>query len=172
VEKQNAVTLEISRTVEESSIASREVAARIVNVSNEAIETGKRAAEIRDGAAEIARKIDGLQITLVRVVRTSTADADRRASSRIDIDGHGTLDIRGTSHKVRLRNISEGGALLGGAMPDVGINTPITLAIDGISVKLNGAVVSQKKDAISIKFNLSEDDKNAVERLIVGRRAA
>jgi methyl-accepting chemotaxis protein len=172
VERQNAVTLEISQTVEESSIASREVAAQIVNVSNEAVETGKRAAEIRDGAAEIARKIDGLHVTLVRVVRTSTADADRRVFSRTDIDRHGTIDIRGTSHKVLVRNLSEGGALLGGAIPNAGIDTPITLAIDGVSIKLNGAVVSQKKDTISIKFNLSEDNKKAVEGLIMGRRAA
>jgi methyl-accepting chemotaxis protein len=172
VERQNAVTLEISQTVEESSIASREVAAQIVNVSNEAVETGKRAAEIRDGAAEIARKIDGLHVTLVRVVRTSTADADRRVFSRTDIDRHGTIDIRGTSHKVLVLNLSEGGAMLGGAIPDAGIDTPITLAIDGVSIKLNGAVVSQKKDTISIKFNLSEDNKKAVEGLIMGRRAA
>ena len=172
VERQNAVTLEISQTVEESSIASREVAAQIVNVSNEAVETGKRAAEIRDGAAEIARKIDGLHVTLVRVVRTSTADADRRVFSRTDIDRHGTIDFRGTSHKVLVLNLSEGGAMLGGAIPDAGIDTPITLAIDGVSIKLNGAVVSQKKDTISIKFNLSEDNKKAVEGLIMGRRAA
>ena len=172
VEKQSAVTLEISQTVEESSIASREVAAQIVNVSNEAVETGKRAAEIRDGAAEIARKIDGLHVTLVRVVRTSTADADRRVFSRTDIDRHGTIDIRGTSHKVLVRNLSEGGALLGGLIPNAGIDTPITLAIDGISVKLNGAIVSQKKDTFSIKFNLSEEAKKAVEGMTTGRRAA
>ena len=62
--------------------------------------------------------------------------------------------------------------MLGGAIPDAGIDTPITLAIDGVSIKLNGAVVSQKKDTISIKFNLSEDNKKAVEGLIMGRRAA
>ena len=148
------------------------MAAQIVNVSNEAVETGKRAAEISNGAAEIARKIDGLHITLVRVVRTSTADADRRVFARMDIDRHGTIDIRGTSHKVLVRNLSDGGALLGGVIPNAGIDTPITLAIDGISVKLNGAIVSQKKDTVSIKFNLSEDAKKAVEGLIMGRRVA
>ncbi|HEY4986816.1 MAG TPA: cache domain-containing protein, partial [Bradyrhizobium sp.] len=54
IEKQSTVTVEISRTVEETSLAAREVAAQIVSVSNEAAETGRRAAEIRDGSADIA----------------------------------------------------------------------------------------------------------------------
>jgi methyl-accepting chemotaxis protein len=75
IEEQNTVTVEISRTVEETSLAAREVALQIVSVSNEAVETGRRASEIRDGSAEIANKVDLLRASLVRVIRTYAAPA-------------------------------------------------------------------------------------------------
>ncbi|WP_295844276.1 HAMP domain-containing methyl-accepting chemotaxis protein [Tardiphaga sp.] len=78
VEQQSAVTEEIARSVEQTSLAAREVAAQIVVVSNEAIETERRAAEMRNGAALIARQVDGLHTSLVRVIRTSTDDVNRR----------------------------------------------------------------------------------------------
>jgi methyl-accepting chemotaxis protein len=49
------------------------VALQIVSVSNEAVETGRRASEIRDGSAEIANKVDLLRASLVRVIRTYAA---------------------------------------------------------------------------------------------------
>ena len=81
-------------TVEETSLAAREVASQIISVSNEATETGRRATEIRDGSAEIASKVDALRATLVRVIRTSTSDVDRRISSRLDIRRSATLKLR------------------------------------------------------------------------------
>jgi methyl-accepting chemotaxis protein len=171
IEKQNKVTLEISQTVEESSIAAREVATQIVNVSNEAIETGKRAAEIRQGTAEIAGKVEGLRTTLVRVVRTSTADANRRADIRVDIDRQATINIGGR-HKVAVRNLSEGGASLGAAIPGAGVGTSVSLAIDGIPTALDGVVAGSNRDTTSIRFNLTEDGRQAVGNLIAGQRVA
>ena len=103
IEEQNSVTVEISRTVEETSLAAREVASQIVSVSNEAVETGRRASEIRDGSAEIASKVDVLRATLVRVIRTSTSDVDRRISSRTEIRCPATLKLQGKSGSVIVR---------------------------------------------------------------------
>lgn len=82
IEEQNATTLEISRTVAETSLAAREVATQIASVSREAVETGRRASEIRDGSIDIGRKVDDPRTTLVRVIRTSTSDVDRRLASQ------------------------------------------------------------------------------------------
>jgi len=172
IEKQNSVTLEISRTVEESSAASREVAAQIANVSNEAGETGRRAAEIRDGAAEIAAQVNGLRKKLVHVVRTSTADADRRDFARTEVDRRGTIELRGMRHSISVRDLSEGGALIGEAIPGAGINEPVILSVEGISQKLSGVVARTEQDAVSIKFDLSEDQRAAIRTLLHGRRAA
>lgn len=85
MDRQDGVTSEIARTVEESAHAAREVATQIVGVSNEAAETKRRAQDIHDGSTEIAGKIAGLQSVLVHVVRNSTADVNRRIYERVEI---------------------------------------------------------------------------------------
>jgi len=89
VEKQGEITAEISGSIELYSMAANEISDQISSVSTEASETGKRAMEIRDGAAEIAAKVNSLHSTLVRVIRTSISDVDRRQSVRIQIDSSG-----------------------------------------------------------------------------------
>lgn len=164
IDEQNAVTIEISRTVEETSHAAREVASQIVSVSNEAIETGRRATEIRDGSAEIAGKVDELRATLVRVIRTSTSDVDRRISSRIDIRRPGLLKIQGRSDRVMVRDLSVGGAVIDQNLPNTAINTPVTLLIDGISAELTGSVARKDDGATLIRFELSD----AVSKILEG----
>jgi methyl-accepting chemotaxis protein len=172
IEEQNIVTVEISRTVEETSLAAREVASQIVTVSNEAIETGRRASEIRDGSAEIANKVDLLRATLVRVIRTSTSDVDRRISSRVDIRRPATLKLQGKSGGVTVRDLSLGGAMIEEALPGAPVDTPIRLVIDGIATELNGFVARKDADATFVKFELSEAASKIVSELVSTRRAA
>ncbi len=172
IEEQNIVTVEISRTVEETSLAAREVASQIVTVSNEAIETGRRASEIRDGSAEIANKVDLLRATLVRVIRTSTSDVDRRISSRVDIRLPATLKLQGKSCRVTVRDLSLGGALIEGTVPGAPVDTPIKLAIDGVAGELNGCLARKDADATSVKFEMSEAAGKIVSELLSGRKAA
>ena len=172
MEKQNTVTQEISRTVEESAQAAREVASQIVNVSSEAAETGRRAAEIRDGSADIAGKVNDLRATLVRVVRTSTVDVDRRVSARTDVNRQGTVEINGRSHRALIRNLSESGAVLLDAMADVAAGSSVVLTVDGLSPSLRGVVVRSDAQGVLVKFELTEDAKTFVASLIGGRRIA
>jgi methyl-accepting chemotaxis protein len=172
IDEQNSVTLEISRTVEETSLAAREVASQIVSVSNEAVETGRRASEIRDGSAEIANKVDVLRDTLVRVIRTSTSDVDRRMSSRIDIRRPATLKLQGKSASVMVRDLSLGGAMIEKTGPEVAVNTPLTLVIDGIPTELKGFVARKDEGTTLIKFDLSEEARKIVSELVSGRQAA
>jgi methyl-accepting chemotaxis protein len=172
IEKQNAVTIEISRTVEETSYAAREVATQIVSVSNEAIETGRRASEIRDGSAEIAGKVDELRATLVRVIRTSTADVDRRISSRVDIRRRGTIRLKGRTLSVTVRDLSLGGAMIDESLADAPLDTPMTLAIDGIAADLAGFVARHDAGATLVRFELSAQASKVVGNLVAPRQAA
>src|SRR5258708_16978965 len=112
IDEQSSVTAEISRTVEETALAAREVATQIVSVSNEAAQTGRRASEIRDGSEEIARKGGSLRATLVRVLRTPTADVDRRGARRLSLGRPGTIKWQGKSLRVTVRDLSSGGAMI------------------------------------------------------------
>ena len=172
IEEQNTVTVEISRTVEETSLAAREVASQIVSVSNEAAETGRRASEIRDGSAEIASKVDLLRATLVRVIRTSTSDVDRRISARVDIRRPATLKLLGRSARVVVGELSLGGAMIDESYPDVPVDTPITLVIDGVAAELNGFVARKDANATLVRFELSEGAGKIVAELVSTPRAA
>jgi methyl-accepting chemotaxis protein len=172
MEKQSSVTQEISRTVEESTLAAREVASQIVKVSSEAVETGRRAAEIRDGSADIARKVDGLRATLVRVVRTSTADVNRRISARVEVERPGMLEVGGRSCKIMVRNLSDGGAMVIGSLPEVALGTRAILAIDGFAPRLGGTIGRRDEHGAMVGFELSETTQRLVKDLIAGRNAA
>jgi len=172
IEEQSTVTAEISRTVEETSCAAREVASQIALVSREANETGRRASEIRDGSVQIANKVDELRVTLVRVIRTSTADVDRRLSSRIEITRPGTLKWSGRKVTVTVRDLALGGAMLDQIPSDLPIGTPVTLAIEGIPADLTGSIARKDKAALLVKFNLPEEAANALNAAISMQNAA
>lgn len=167
IDAQNAVTSEISRTVEETSHAAREVATQIASVSREASETGKRASNIRDGSIDIAAKVDDLRTTLVRVIRTSTTDVDRRLSARVDIGRRGVVTTNHSKIAVTVRDLSLGGALVNeiqGVLPQVG--TSVKLSIDGINLDLAGTIARLQEQSALIKLNLSEDQLRRIENLV------
>jgi methyl-accepting chemotaxis protein len=172
VEEQSAVTSEIARTVKQTSQAAREVAAQIVIVSTEAAETSRRASEIRDGSSEIAEKVDSLRSILVRVIRTSTADVNRRMLERKKINQPGTLELQGISHRIVVHDLSEGGARLRDLKADVDVNAAVSLVIDGFPTKLGGVVAGKDATGVSLRFDLAENAAKALREFITDRKAA
>jgi methyl-accepting chemotaxis protein len=166
INEQSAVTLEIARAVEETSLAAREVASQISTVSSEAIETGRRALEIRDGSAEIAGKVDELRAALVRIVRTSTSDVDRRAVARVDLQRPGSLQVGGSSHVVVVRNLSDTGAMIDAIDADIAAGHRVTLRIDGLDPKLAAVVVRRDAQGIFVKFEIVETVRQSVLSLL------
>ncbi len=129
VEEQVAATQEIARNVTETAAAAHEVAEAIAEVSRDAVEVGGQAVEMRKGSASVATAIEALRGTIVRVVRTSTSDAERRSSPRITVDEPCTVQSTGGSVRTgRLRDISPGGAWIGGLGGDFGGQGTIKLA--------------------------------------------
>ncbi|CAO3421071.1 methyl-accepting chemotaxis protein [Azospirillum endophyticum] len=112
MEEQSAATQEISRNVVETSTAAQEVSRRIAAVSEEADRTGEQAAQVKSGSGDVARSIESLRQVLVRIVRTSTGDADRRRKPRFQVDETGTLLVGGDRLAVTVRNLSVGGAMI------------------------------------------------------------
>src|ERR1035437_278327 len=172
IEEQSAVTREIARTVDETSQAAREVAKQITTVSSEAVETGRRASEIRDGSAEIASKVDNLRTIIIRVIRTSTADVDRRTFIRLGIGRHGTIEMQGKSYRVVVRDLSEVGAMIGESIPDAGIDSQVVLSVDGIAAKLKGFVARKDPNATLLTSDLSEDAAKVIRDLATRHQAA
>ncbi len=111
MEEQGAATQEIARNVGQTAEAAREVSAKIQNVSREADSVGTRAAEVREAVAGVGKSLDGLKRILVRVVRTSTADADRRRHPRYAVKaGIEVMDGANRKLQATLLDASDGGA--------------------------------------------------------------
>ncbi|MFO1028070.1 MAG: methyl-accepting chemotaxis protein [Acetobacteraceae bacterium] len=124
IEQQAAATQEIVRNVTESSGAVQSVTARIADVSHDAGDSRQRADGIRTGSAAVEASMNSLQHSIMRIIRTATADADRRISRRSPANEPAVLVVNGMQHPVRLLDISPRGARL---------RVPVTLAIGDVA---------------------------------------
>ena len=86
VEEQGAATAEIARNVAETATAANEMTGQISEVSSEAERTDQHAGAVQDNASGLNAAVSELKQSLIRVVRTSTADVDRRIVTRHQVD--------------------------------------------------------------------------------------
>ncbi|MFC5316531.1 methyl-accepting chemotaxis protein [Azospirillum rugosum] len=115
MEEQAAATQEIARNIAETAHAAQEVATRIATVSQEASTAENRASTVHAVTAQVASGIDELRRVLVRVVRTATADVDRRREPRYAFNRRCRAEIGGATEEVHVENVSKGGATIIGA---------------------------------------------------------
>ncbi|MCZ8310775.1 MAG: methyl-accepting chemotaxis protein [Magnetospirillum sp.] len=152
MEEQGAATQEIARNVGQTAEASREVSSKIQNVSREADSVGNSAAEVRAAIASVTKNVEGLRQILVRVVRTSTQDANRRKFPRFAIQaGVDVYDGSGARIEGTLVDASEGGAHVRTAHA-MRNGERGTLRFDGLSHTLAFAVRERVNDQIHVEF--------------------
>jgi methyl-accepting chemotaxis protein len=132
VEQQGAATAEISRNVTQTAEAANEITSRITEVSAEAQETGQHAADAQIDAVALAELVSDLRRTVVRIIRTSTTEADRRGGGRIAVELQACrLTFHGYGEAVgRVTELAEGGAGIECAAT-VPVGTAGTLGLDG-----------------------------------------
>ena len=145
VEEQQAATGEIARNVSETAAAANEMTRRIGEVSAEAEQTGRQAAEVHDNTTGLVAAVSDLRHSVIRVVRTSTEEVDRRQETRRDVDLPCRLTIGGASHEARVINLSLGGAAVKGA-PAIQPGTEGTLSAAAIGIPLPFTVRSIDSD--------------------------
>jgi methyl-accepting chemotaxis protein len=164
IEEQTATTAEIARSVTETSVAAQEVAERIANVSQEADISRAKAGEVNDVSGLVATGIDQLRQVLVRVVRTSTKEVDRRRKPRYNLDRSGALTVGGTTHKAKVVNCSEGGALLSVIDPLPNVSGIATLSIDRLDPPMQVRVLSAKDSRLHVKFVEGSETQAFIEQ--------
>ncbi|MBL9035729.1 MAG: HAMP domain-containing protein [Rhodospirillaceae bacterium] len=164
IEEQSATTSEIARNVVQTSEASQEVANRIASVSGEATATGQRADQVRQLSGDVASGINDLRETLVRVVRTSTHEVDRRQWHRYQISRPARLCFAGKARPVEILNCSGGGALIRGVFEGLDLGTRLELEIDGIGTRMPGKVRHLAADRTHIMFDLPEEASRGLDQ--------
>ncbi|WP_281683708.1 methyl-accepting chemotaxis protein [Thalassobaculum salexigens] len=109
VEEQQAATQEIARNVSETASAAREVATNIELVSAEARSNLDVASAVQTASVHVKDAIESLKQAVVRVVRTSTPEVDRREQARAVTREAATLQLGSQRYDVMVLNTSEGG---------------------------------------------------------------
>jgi methyl-accepting chemotaxis protein len=163
IEEQSATTAEIAHNVVQTSQAAQEVAERIARVSNEAGQTGARADDVRKLSGDVASGVNDLRETLVRVVRTSTNEVDRRQSPRYRIEKPVRLKFAGKDIEVALMNCSGGGALIAEVIEGLSSGQRLELAIPGINMTLPSIVRQVGSDRTHVKFDLAAEASRKLE---------
>jgi methyl-accepting chemotaxis protein len=156
MEQQHAVTAEISRSVAASAAAAQQVSAKICNVSRDANSVDGRANEVRGAIGHVSSNLSSLQAILVKVVRTSTEEADRRRWPRVKCELPIKVTCRGRLQtNAMLADISEGGAWVKG-VPELDIGETGSMSIQGCDLHLPFTVRSQSPEAIHVEFDLGQ----------------
>jgi methyl-accepting chemotaxis protein len=136
IEEQGAATTEIARNVAETANAAHEMTQRTSEVSGEAEHTGAQAGAVLDGIRTLKSAMAELRHSVIRVVRASAPEVDRRQSERYRIDIRGRISGAGIdTQDVQIVDVSEYGA----AIKDGGVLRPHatgTLDIEGIGQRL------------------------------------
>jgi hypothetical protein len=151
VEQQGAATAEIARNVTSTAQAAHEMTARTHEVSGEASDTGRRAAEVRENTAGLADAIEELRHAVIRVVRTATPEADRRADRRFDVNLPCRVMAAGQTWRLQVTDVSETGALLSGVV-GLPVSGQGTVEIDGVGFPLPFSVRARDHDMLHVAF--------------------
>ena len=160
IQQQGAATGEIARNVAQTSSAAREVSERIAGVSREAHTSGDQAAQVSTLSHQVAQSIQNLRDTLIRVVRTSTAEVDRRHDIRIALERQARLYDNAVEMTVRTQDCGVNGATL--IVDDVNalaLGQRWRLQIDAIADTLEAEIVALVDGRAHVHFltPLAED---------------
>ncbi|MEJ0019094.1 MAG: cache domain-containing protein [Acetobacteraceae bacterium] len=113
VEEQGAATAEIARNVAETAAAANAMTSRTDDVSREARHTREQAGQMQANTEVLDSAVIDLRHSVIRIVRTSTAEVDRRRHSRHAVDLPCRVAIGSAeASPAQLVDISLGGAAI------------------------------------------------------------
>ena len=154
VKQQDAATTEIARNVAATANAANAMTSRTNDVSAEAVGTGRHASDLRDNTLALNGAVEELQHSVIQVVRTSTAEVDRRETQRYPVDLAARLSVAGhDDYTVRVTDLSEGGASARDA-PALPQGARGVLQIGGVGVPLPCVVRAVDDDGLHLAFEL------------------
>jgi methyl-accepting chemotaxis protein len=174
VEEQGAATAEIARSVAETTGAANVMTSRIAEVSSEADQTARRAADVHDDIGSLDTAVDELRHSVIRVVRTSTVEFDRRQGRRYQVNLPCRLELAaGGNHTARVADLSDGGAMIEAA-PQMQAGDRGVLRLDGFKSALPFTVRDANAGTARVVFALAEATATSLHTMLdrLGQRVA
>jgi methyl-accepting chemotaxis protein len=170
VEQQGAATAEIARNVADTARAADEMRARVAEVSAEAESTGMQATKVHESTAILAGAVVSLKSAVIRMVRSSSPEVDRRKAPRHPVDVACVVRVSGSDAvNGQLLDISEQGAAFIAPVllrPD----QTGTIAISGMGAPLGFMVRSIDGQRSNVEFDANANGQ--VTRFIETLRPA
>ena len=157
-EQQTEATTEIARNVAGTAEAMRAVSGQIGSVTQEVRSTDAAVTEMRVLSGDVADRVVELREVMVRVVRTSSDAANRRADERINFEEPATLMFDGRRLPATCENLSLGGARVCVA-ETLAEGHDVVLLLPGMP-ELPGRIVSGGK-VVGLRFNWGSDQAPA-----------
>ena len=156
VEEQGAATAEIARNVTETATAASEMTSLNADVATQATQSGRHAAHVLENIKALDGAVAELKRSVVRTVRTSATEVNRRMSERLDVDLPCHITTPGEPvHQARMTNISDGGALIVDG-PSLSVGVSGSVKVDGLSAALPFVVRYVAMNELRVAFRADE----------------
>ena len=166
MKQQDAATAEIARNVAATASAANDMSQRTNELSDEAVGTGRQAVDLRDNTVALNQAVEALRHSVIQVVRTSTAEVDRRRTSRHRVDLVGQLAVAGRdAQSIRVTDLSGGGACVQGAeaMP---AGARGVLRLDAVSMALPCVALTTDGVGLHVSFELDTEAAAAFDTIL------
>jgi methyl-accepting chemotaxis protein len=164
VGEQGVATRSMAETLGDAAAMAETMEARMRQVSGQARAAGQASLEVLDLAARVTGDIGALSETLVRVVRTSTSEVERRRRPRHAVDLGLEVIVGGHRQSAQLHNLSAGGAMLSGF--DASQGQHLKVCLPGLTTPATGAVLGIKGGIVHVKFDAVEPMAADIERAV------
>ncbi len=163
MQQQTAATGEILRAVGEAAAATDRLTGRVGQVASRSQETGRTAGTVRDAAAAAQQAVDALSQALVRIVRISSPEVDRRAQPRQPTSLPARLMLNGRGAEVTVVDLSPGGCRLQDAPGMAVTQARGMLSLAGLPPLACRVLAA---DPCRLQFDLDAATRPALERLL------
>jgi methyl-accepting chemotaxis protein len=164
--EQGAATSEIAHNVIETASAAHEITGRNAEVSKEAELGGQQAEAVLDASRGLSASVNDLKTAVIRAVRSSGDDVDRRSSQRYELDLPAQVETADHArHQARVADLSEGGARVQGTFT-LPVGSRGRLTIDGVGIPIAFVVAGHGPNEIRVSFALNEAAAAAVRAVL------
>jgi methyl-accepting chemotaxis protein len=164
VEEQGTATAEIARGIGQTAQAAAAMLDRAREVSNEADATGRKAETVLEESGRVDSAVQEMQRSVIRVVRTATAEVDRRGYRRRPCLADATIRYNGKTASVVLHDISEGGCRAVG-LPADAARAELTVVIAHGGAQAKGRAQAVADGIGHIEFTGGPLDASVVDRI-------
>jgi methyl-accepting chemotaxis protein len=164
VDQQANATMAIANSIAETNTMAERMALKIGEVSAEARGAEAISREVDSLTVEVAGEVDGLSVTLVRVVRTSTAEVERRRRPRFDARIPVELFCGRDRQVGEIRNLSGSGAMIADVVAPAGGR--VSLLFAGLDAPMDADVIGSDRGMVHVKFRASPDQTARLSRLV------